>query len=265
MSLEVITMWYNEAFLAPFFLKHYAWADRITLLYDVDTTDNTRDIVKKYPNVHIVPFSFPDMMDDELKRDIINKVYARSQCDWVLSVDADEFVFIKSDDEFCYDLRQYIEENSRYDLFFVTLFQIFHNTKDVDLDPDLPAVPQRRYGDPNISTGLNKLYNKPILVRSGLNIDWTPGCHAINIDGVEFSIESSFPENIRISVAQQTILGAHWAMADPVFSVERRVKNRRMRQSQNNLEKGMTVQHHHVTVKNIMDEFAAHANNPQLF
>ena len=54
-------------------------------------------------------------------------------------------------------------------------------------------------------------------------------------------------------------------MADPDFAVERRVKNRRERQSKNNLEKQMTVQHHHVTVKSIMEEFAAHADDPQVY
>jgi hypothetical protein len=53
-------------------------------------------------------------------------------------------------------------------------------------------------------------------------------------------------------------------MADPAFSAERRLL-RRARQSENNLEKKMTVQHHSVTYKEIMEEFARHSNDPQVF
>lgn len=47
MSIEIITMWYNEEALAPFFLKHYSWADKITLLYDEETSDKSLDIIAK--------------------------------------------------------------------------------------------------------------------------------------------------------------------------------------------------------------------------
>ncbi|MDR1490402.1 MAG: glycosyltransferase family 2 protein [Desulfovibrio sp.] len=252
-SVEIITMWYNEAFLAPFFLAHYAWADRITLLFDEDSTDASRDIAKAYANVKVTPFRFPDMMDDELKADLINKQYRRSNCDWVLSVDADEFAFYKQGDEFCYDLRPFLAENPGHDLFVVTLYQIYRHRSDQTVDPSLPAVPQRRHGDPNITGGINALYNKPILARSGLDMSWGPGCHEYVSHGKP------------LAVSPLCLQGAHWAMADPDFAVERRVKNRRERQSRNNLVKQMTVQHHNITVKSIMAEFALHANDPQLF
>ena len=34
MNIEVITAWYNEEILAPYFLKHYSFADRIHILLD---------------------------------------------------------------------------------------------------------------------------------------------------------------------------------------------------------------------------------------
>ena len=58
MKIDIITMWYNEAFLAPLFLNHYSFANTIHLLYDEDTTDNTLDIVSKYNNVKVIPFDF---------------------------------------------------------------------------------------------------------------------------------------------------------------------------------------------------------------
>jgi hypothetical protein len=244
-------MWYNEEYLAPFFLKHYSWVDKISLLYDKDSTDNTRAIAESYPNVRVIPFHFPDMMDDKLKCDYINEQYRRAECDWVLAVDADEFVFYKEREEFVYNLNCFLLENFQYDLFVVALYQVYRNKRDIDLDPDIPAVPQRRYGDPNITHGVNASYNKPILVRKGMDFAWHVGCHYIKTKEVR--------------VYPKKLLGAHWSMADPAFSVERRVKNRRARQSRNNLEKKMTVQHHHVTVKSIMKEFACHYDDPQVF
>ncbi|GHV52140.1 hypothetical protein FACS1894206_00380 [Deltaproteobacteria bacterium] len=250
MSLEIITMWYNEEFLAPYFLRHYAWADRITLLYDVDSTDHCLLIAKSCPNVSVQPFRFPDMMDEELKRDRINAAYKQVRCDYALAVDADEFVFCKEGDVFHYDLRPFLAANAAYDLFCVSLYQIYRHEDDAPLNPDLPAVPQRRHGDPNM-TGVNALYNKPILARAGMAMAWTIGCHGITLE--------------KGRLAPHSLPGAHWAMADSAFAVERRVKNRRLRQSRNNLEKGMTWQHHHVTEQSVLEECARHTRDPQLF
>jgi hypothetical protein len=272
MSLEVLTMWYNEAYLAPFFLKHYAYADKITLVYDADTTDNTLEIVKSWPNVHVVPFRFPDMLDTELKQDFLNAQYRQTECDWVLCVDADEFVFYKDAGDFCYDLRPFLVERPGYHLFYVTLYQIYRHEDDADLDPDRYPVPQRRHGDSNVTQGFNAMYNKPILARKGLNIRWTPGCHAVKHPPLRklslrrlakmFLREFTF-SSLRISPF--SLLGAHWAMADPVFAVERRVKNRRARLSRNNLAKSMSYHQYTVTEESLMNEFAQHQKDPLVF
>ncbi len=274
MSIEILTMWYNEAQLAPYFLRHYAYADKITLLYDTDTTDNTLEIAQAAPNVQVIPFRFPDMMDDELKRDFLNAQYRRSACDWVLCADADEFVFYKEGDKFCYDLRPFLAERPGYDLFYVTLYQIYRHADDFDLNPKLYPVPQRRHGDPNVTKGINAMYNKPILARNGLNMQWTPGCHTINLKHpplrklnlrkltAMFFYEFIIPS---VKISPFSLLGAHWSMADQSFAVERRIKNRRARQSQNNLAKGLTRQHHTVTEEGIMNEFSHHMYDVKLF
>ncbi len=246
-------MWYNEAFLAPLFLRHYDYADRIVLLYDLDSNDDTREIASACPGVRVVPFRFPDMMDDEFKIALINKQYRRAECDWVLLADADEFVFRKEGENFVNDIRPYLAGRPECTHHVVTLYQIYRHATDKDIDPDLPAVPQRRHGDPNTTVGINSLYNKPILVRRGLDLAWEPGCHHLR------------KTRERLLAGPEYLPGAHWSMADPAFAVERRVKNRRERQSRNNLEKGLTMQHHTVTVAGIMAEFAAHAHDPQLF
>lgn len=253
MRIELITMWYNEEFLAPFFLQHYNYADRINILYDTDTTDNTKKICEQYPNVRIIPFHFPNMMDDEIKRDLINDLYSKIDADWVLSVDSDEFAFLKEHNFFIYDFRNFLAADKKHDIYNVMLYQVYRHITDKDLDPDLPAVPQRRHGDPNISVGINALYKKPILVRGNLSINWEPGCHSIR-----------YGRDPR-AVAPHHVLGAHWAMADPQFAMERRLKNRKARQSQNNLNKQLTVHQHTITAKELTEDFKRHMNDPQLF
>jgi len=245
-------MWYNEEFLAPFFLNHYNYADQITIILDSDTNDNTDSIIKQYNNAKIVNFKFPDMMDDELKSKAITEQYKKSKCKWVLSVDADEFVFYKNNNNFIYNLNQYLKDD-KSDLIRVAFYQVYKNVNDKNLDSSIETVPQRRHGDPNVFGNHNKLYIKPILVKSGLQIEWNPGCHSLKTINHEISISNDF------------LYGAHWAMADEEFVFIRRIKNRRERQSKNNIAKRMTVQHHDVTVKSIMKEFELHYNDPKIF
>ena len=61
MRIELITMWYNEEFLAPFFLNHYSWVDKIHIILTPVPTDRTEAIAKRYPNVEIEYFWFPDI------------------------------------------------------------------------------------------------------------------------------------------------------------------------------------------------------------
>ncbi len=44
-KVEIITSVYNEEFLLPFFLKHYSWVDKINIIYDQDSNDNTLQII----------------------------------------------------------------------------------------------------------------------------------------------------------------------------------------------------------------------------
>ena len=244
MRIEIITMWYNEAFLAPFFLAHYAWADKITLLYDRDTTDNTPEIVKTAPNVTIIPFRFPDMLDDGLKQMKINERYTESDCDWVALVDADEFLFYQDGGVLRYDLRSFLAASSA-DVYHVPFFHVHRHKDDADLDTSLPAVPQRRHGVADAG--------KPCVARGGQGIRWKAGCHWL------------IPDERSRTVLHDGIYCAHWAMADPCFAFERRLKNRRQRQSRENMARSMGFHNQNITPKDLQREFEAHAEDGQLF
>ncbi|HHT9146737.1 MAG: hypothetical protein Q7J31_18845 [Syntrophales bacterium] len=295
-KIEVITMWYNESFLAPFFLEHYKFADVIHLLslqrylrilgtiwsiisliepqyivciqvngvvglYDEDTADNTLEIVSKYENVEVIPFRFPDMMDDIIKVEKTNNLYKTLNCDWAIIADADEFVFPLPLGR---DIREALEQEEDYDLIYTQLWQVYRHRADADLNFTLPAVPQRRHGDPNVTEGINALYVKPIIVRPSAGVEWQPGCHAITkkkrIARVWQKITGNNP-----NVSPRRLYGTHWAMADPDFAVERRIKGRKARQSRVNISNKLTLHNHHVTEEQIRNECRQHLDDPLLF
>lgn len=242
-SIEVITFWYNEEFLAPFFLNHYSYADKITILDDVDTNDRTEEIVSKYPNAEIIKFKFPDKFNDHIKIEQITDLYRKTECDWVLVPDADEFIFHNYLPEYLYD-----EKSS---LIPVKLYQVYRHEADKDLDPGLSVKENRRHGDLNAVAGNNRLGIKYLIARAGDGVHWAPGAHMV--------------WNRHRHLTSSTILpGAHWTMADPCFCVQRRVRMMD-RQSQYNKDTGMSYHNNFVDPVEVMRECELHRHDPILF
>lgn len=134
---------------------------------------------------------------------------------------------------------------------FDVMKQVYRHRTDTDLDIMKPAVHQRRHGDPNRETGINAAYNKPIILKTPIEFDLLYGNHAII--GDNYNLSNKYFD------------GAHWAMADKCFAINRRIKGRKERQSRYNLETGMTYQHHNITEIDIIAECKKHENDPILF
>jgi hypothetical protein len=233
-------MAYNEEYLLPFFLNHYKDIDNINLIIDADTTDRTRVIASTYSNVSISEFKFPDMMDDNIKCSVFNETYTRVQADYVILVDIDEFVF---------DYRQL--DDLKGDLYFTKLYNVFRHESEGDLDPQKDIKSQRCHGY------LDPMYIKPNIVQGGLkSITWCTGNHNCTKEGVLYDSDNNLPSF--------TFQGAHWSMADR-FAIQRRVKDRKLRQSRANLLYGMTTQHHHITEEQVELELQKHSHDPQVF
>jgi hypothetical protein len=82
MKIEVVTMWYNESFLAPFFFQHYKNVDKITIYYDQDSNDGTyhkiaNEIISGQ-NINVIKFRFPYGLDELIKISFFNQSYQRS-------------------------------------------------------------------------------------------------------------------------------------------------------------------------------------------
>jgi len=215
MTAETITFVYNEEFLLPFYLNHYSWVDKINIFLDNDTDDSSKKILEDYSkklNINIIPFTFLDGLNDFDKVVSINNLYKSIESDYVLNVDCDEFIFI--------DKLKLNEINSNF--MFVKLGTVYRQSFENDLRIDLPIKEQRRYGVFDLR------YQKPIIVKSKLNIQWCVGNHVI-LENNNYYIKQK-------DYTDYNIYGAHWSMADPCYCIDRKIKNRIPRVSSFNIK-----------------------------
>jgi tetratricopeptide (TPR) repeat protein len=265
MNIQLITMWFNEEFIAPFFLNHYSWVDTIHIILDSDTDDKTEYISRQYPNVQIHHFRFPDMMDDIIKSAVISHHYnSINEADYVIIVDSDEFVFPF---DLSTTVRKHLEQTLR-DIYFVNLWQIYKHEDDLPLDPSLPVYLQRRHGDPDMESPENIGYLKPIVVRGGLNIFWGIGNHYVVCQDIKLEWNSRhLAQKLPLTVAvgrHDMLQGAHWCLVDLDETIKRRIYNRRDRQSSVNLKRGLTAHHHLITKEKIVAEYERHKHDPSV-
>ena len=244
MTAEICTMWFNEAFLSNFFLKHYGFADRIRIIDDEESTDNIRDIIAQCPNASLEYIKFPAGFDNDIAVAKLNQCYAESKADWFITVDADEFVLQD-------DLKGFLEGRAE-DIFYVRLYQVYRNAEDKDLDLNLPIKEQRRCGDADVVKGRNSAGKKPIVVRTGLRkFKWMPGQHNIW-------------NRHRYATSEMVLLGSHWIMADPCFCIARRMRGV-ARQSEQNRLRGNSSHYNNLTEEQVRLELQQHLHDGRLF
>jgi glycosyltransferase involved in cell wall biosynthesis len=88
--------------MLPFFLRHYAWADKI-ILFDNGSTDDTLEIAKRDLKVEVRTWLTPNVRDDMIT-DLKNTAYKSVETDWVIVADVDEHLWHPN------GLRQYLEQ-----------------------------------------------------------------------------------------------------------------------------------------------------------
>jgi len=245
MVLTIISMWYNEEDLAPFFLEHYKEVDKIIILLDTDTTDNTRQICESYKNVEVKDFTFPNnKYDDYTKTDRVNEELKTIESDWVIGIDSDEFIFAPKEYK---GAREFLTSLDEYTVIYSAMYQVYRNISENDLDIKKPPIFQRQYGDTSLTSQFNVCYVKPNVIRGQMDIVWGLGFH--NCSGKD------------VKVAPMRFHGSHWMMADVDVAIKRRIYGRKMRMSKRNLNEGLSIQHHNITEEIIRKECQKHLND----
>ncbi len=96
MKIHVYSILFNEAFMLPYFLRHYeTLADRI-FVWDDESTDGTREILSAHPKVTLLETPEVHGIHEDYWIAALWPRYeqlSRGVADYVICVDADEFVY----------------------------------------------------------------------------------------------------------------------------------------------------------------------------
>lgn len=93
-SIYIITICWNESLFLPFFLEYYSFVDKI-IIYDNFSSDNSIDIIKKYPNTEYNYYNTNEKIRDDIYLEIKNHSWKqyRNQADWIFIIDIDEIIY----------------------------------------------------------------------------------------------------------------------------------------------------------------------------
>ena len=93
MKITVLSKWYQEEDLAPFFFKHYDFADEIIIYLDKGTNPETLAEIAKCPKAKIVWGDSQGKLNDFDCVNALNEIASFSTSDWLIYADTDEFIF----------------------------------------------------------------------------------------------------------------------------------------------------------------------------
>lgn len=239
-KITVISTWYNEAVLAPLFLSHYAYADRIIILLDRDTDDGTEEYCKRLQQVEIRPVSIGGM-DDRNKVARINELISEIEEGWVYVVDADEFMFPR----YFEDVQTFLARQKEFEVVPALYFHVFRHETETDIDPEKEIIPQRIHG--RFDFPFRDFFIKPSIIRAGSKVELTVGNH-------HFLGEHP--------VSQEKYAGAHWNSADISIAVRRLARKARL--SRHNLIHGYGDYNFNITMEKIEAGLAESTRYPIL-
>jgi hypothetical protein len=161
-TIELFTICYNEEKILPFFLDHYSFCKKINI-YDNNSTDNSVNIARNctFANVNVINYDTNNTLDDSVYLQIKNNVWKNSDCDYVIVVDMDEFLYHPNFEQFINDTQQPVYKPYGYNMVSES-FPISGK-----------FISQIKTGVPDIN------YNKQVLFSPNTisEINYTLGCH----------------------------------------------------------------------------------------
>jgi len=171
MKIACYALAYNEEIILPHFIDHYKkFCDKI-VIYDNMSTDNTKQIALD-SGCEVISWEAPGGgFNDQCHLDIKSNCYKKDRLDydWVITVDADEFITHKKGEEFFIKcLEDYITSGIK--LPKVTGYNMF--SWDHDLSQPLTAIKE---AVPSLS------YSKSVIFNPSLDLSWEAGCHVCHI------------------------------------------------------------------------------------
>ncbi len=158
----------NEAPIMPYFLRHYSTFVNRMIFYDDHSNDGTREIVKGYDNTEIRDWTGTHGIEDNEFTAFANEQWkeARGHADYVIWVDADEFLYHPNMTPL---LEQYLADG-------IEVPQVMGFTM---VSKKFPSTSGQIYDE--IKTGVRDgVWDKKCIFRG--NICYNVGRHSINFD-----------------------------------------------------------------------------------
>ena len=144
MKLTLISHFYNEEYLLPFWIKHYINMVDEAILIDYASTDNSIDIIKTLaPHWQIIPSKNKYFDTENIDKEVME--IESTITDWKMVMNTTEFVLKK-------DLKSYLKEFDKaapgFGAISTTGVWIVDNetTRSIPLDENKSIVEQRQYG-----------------------------------------------------------------------------------------------------------------------
>lgn len=175
MKIHVYAIIRNEASILPYFLRHYEPLAEKIVVFDDNSDDSSREILSRCAKVDIRTPPEP-MLDDGMFAEVHSNAYRGDRsADWVMCVDADEFVWSEN-------LKKSLEIDT--DVIDLPVFEmasfVFPNTA-------MQIYDQVRYGTSWADMGL-PYPTKPCVFKSTANVRFDCGRHfLVDANGLRIS------------------------------------------------------------------------------
>lgn len=173
--IEAHIMAWNEADMLPFTLQHYASFCSRIVVYDNMSNDGSNRVYGEFgaamaghQTLEVIKFDTEDRIDEREYLRIKNQCWKKSQADWVIVCDCDEFLY----DSVSVSTALENYKRNGIDIVRTTGFQMFSETL-----PQAGAVysifDNIKYGVPDAK------FNKSVVFRPQAlaEINYLPGCH----------------------------------------------------------------------------------------
>lgn len=166
MQINLITKTYNNAWLVPYFFRHYDKFVTNYYIWDNMSTDGTRELLEQNTKVTIFN-NYDTEFDDYKHRTFKNEAWKNfKNCDWIINCDFDEFLHTE---RLPVILKNGIENGTQ--IFSPYGYQMFSE--------NLPVLKGQIYDE--IKTGVREPnYDKPIIFSPKITPHFSFGAHKVD-------------------------------------------------------------------------------------
>jgi glycosyltransferase involved in cell wall biosynthesis len=200
MNIEVYCLANNEERLMPYIMRHYTQFAKVILIESC-STDNTVKICKDLGGA-VWSYDLPDEINDQWYTDVKNTCWQKSKADWIMVVDADEFIY-------CPNIVSVLE-NTKSTIFLPLFYNMY---SDVFPTTDGQIYEEVRLG--NLWGGEQHIYGKANIFKLPeiKKINYNVGCHQIKPVG-----------DVRLEITDD-IKTLHMRNLSKEFVIERNARN----------------------------------------